>query len=680
MLQVIRADLEKTDKRHRKFIRYFTLSHLYNAGLSDDELQTYRHALSKLVNSLSWDRRIVVPAAIDDPARTIFRIDVRDFKWIEPVWNLILEAYPYGIEYDSDAADYCRQMSQCRLPYVRADWFVFAASRPPLYHEVLQLPKSAEELEAKLWVDVAENLRPGRVACAGINNSGVARNNRLFRRFDSILGYLYESFDFASNVGRRNIFDHPLGPGDAQNEFQHDGGEIIFSLPNGLQGYMLVDNRGSRIDIGPTKIVVDKNQGDAAVVNGISCMSCHVKGIIEKSDEIREHVRKNSGAFSKDETEAIRALYVPREEFALKMKEDAERFAAAVRKTGAHLSATEPIVALEKRYLSLLDLNQAAAEAGMKPEDYREALKRSKKLSRSFGETVQRKLWEEKFGELVRELELGKFDAPPRSKEITESPQVVVRNSIGMELVPIPTGRFRMGSPKEEEGRNVDEEQHDVQITRPFYAGVCPVTQAQFEQVMGVNPSFFARTGEGRDKVQGIDTGNFPVEQVSWEDAEEFCRKLSNRREEKKEGRVYRLPTEARWEYMCRGEAKESTPFNCGPTLTRKDANIGSDKTTAVGLYKPNRFGLHDMHGNVLQWCHDYYDPEYYSKGPVFNYDPQGPTERPAGAEFRVLRGGSWQYDSKDCRSACRHKSLPHLRRGKDFGFRVVMEIVEKKP
>ena len=100
-----------------------------------------------------------------------------------------------------------------------------------------------------------------------------------------------------------------------------------------------------------------------------------------------------------------------------------------------------------------------------------------------------------------------------------------------------------------------------------------------------------------------------------------------------------------------------------------------------VGHYdKPNKYGLHDMHGNVLQWCHDYYDPEYYSKGPVFNYDPQGPTERPAGAEFRVLRGGSWQYDSKDCRSACRHKSLPHLRRGKDFGFRVVMEIVEKKP
>src|SRR5262249_39679359 len=136
----------------------------------------------------------------------------------------------------------------------------------------------------------------------------------------------------------------------------------------------LVNSSGGRIDIGPTKIVVDKNQGDAAVVNGISCMSCHVKGIIEKADEIREHVRKHPEFFPKDETEAIRALYVPREEFALKMKKDTERFASAVGKTGAHVGATEPIVALEKRYLGLLDLNQAAAEAGMKSGEFGKAL------------------------------------------------------------------------------------------------------------------------------------------------------------------------------------------------------------------------------------------------------------------------------------------------------------------
>jgi serine/threonine protein kinase/formylglycine-generating enzyme required for sulfatase activity len=681
MARLIQADLEKADEPDRKFLRYFTLSHLYNAGLSEDELQTYRHALSKLVNSLSRERRIVVPTAIDNSAKTIFRIDLRDYKWsepVEPVWDLILAAYPYGIETETDAALYCRQTTQCRVPYVRADWFVFAASRPPLYHEVLQLPRSARELEKLLQVDVAEKLRQGRGARAGFMRSGVASNNRLIQRFDTIHGYYYETFDFASNVGRQNLFDHPLGPGDAPNEFQHDGGEIIFSLPNGLQGYMLVDRDGKRIDKGPTNIVVDKNQGDAAVVNGISCMSCHVKGIIDKSDEIADHVRNNPGFF-RDEAKTILALYVLKEQFALKLKEDAERFRAAVEKTGAHLSITEPIVALEKRYLAPLDLNQAAAEAGMRPKDYQRALERSKELSRILGPTVQRQVWEKEFGRLVRELELGKYHVPSQLTEFAERPPAVV-NSIGMKLVLIPPGSFKMGSPEDEEDRCPDEKQHDVQITKPFYAGAFPVTQEQFKRVMGGrNPSYFSSTGAGKDKVQGIVTLNHPVEQVSREVAQEFCEMLSNLPEERKAGRTYRLPTEAQWEYFCRGGAKKSTPFYFGPTLTQKDANFASDKTTAVGLYKPNGFGLHDLHGNVRQWCQDVYDAGYYSNSPP--NDPQGPSAAGAGATFGVLRGGSWMdINSKDCRSAARHRSFPDYQKGSGYGFRVVMEIVEKKP
>src|SRR5262249_45398134 len=153
MLQFIRADLDKARKKDRPYLRYFTITHLYNAVLPEDGLETYRFGLSKLVNSLSWGPAIVKPAPID-PARTIFRIDLSDYKWDARVWRLILARYPYGILYPTRTADAITDATQCELPYLRADWFVFAASRPPLYHQVLQLPETEQELEQELKVPV----------------------------------------------------------------------------------------------------------------------------------------------------------------------------------------------------------------------------------------------------------------------------------------------------------------------------------------------------------------------------------------------------------------------------------------------------------------------------------------------------------------------------------------------
>src|SRR6516165_8793728 len=122
-----------------------------------------------------------------------------------------------------------------------------------------------------------------------------------------------------------------------------------------------------------------------------------------------------------------------------------------------------------------------------------------------------------------------------------------------MKLVLIPKGKFKMGSPEDEKGREVfhkgSELRHEVEITRPFYLGVYTVTQKQYKELMGENPSFFSATGKGKDKVKGLDTDDFPVEQVSWEEAKKFCEKLSARAAEKRQGRTYRLPTEAEWEY-----------------------------------------------------------------------------------------------------------------------------------
>src|SRR5262249_42645988 len=136
------------------------------------------------------------------------------------------------VVYKTAIAKYCYDATECPLPYARGDWFVAAASHPPLYHEVLELPLNEKELEKQLRVDVAGDIRSERVARAGFNGSGVSRNNRLVERHESGYGAYWKSYDFASNAGQKNLFGVPLGPGTAVNNFAHDGGEIIFNLPN----------------------------------------------------------------------------------------------------------------------------------------------------------------------------------------------------------------------------------------------------------------------------------------------------------------------------------------------------------------------------------------------------------------------------------------------------------------
>jgi formylglycine-generating enzyme required for sulfatase activity len=181
-----------------------------------------------------------------------------------------------------------------------------------------------------------------------------------------------------------------------------------------------------------------------------------------------------------------------------------------------------------------------------------------------------------------------------------------VTNSIAMKLVLIPAGKFTMGSPEGEKERSADEgPQHQVEISRPFYLGVYEVTQAEYERVMGTNPSFFSPTGDGRYWVKDQDTSKFPVESVSWNDAVEFCKQLSELPEEKQNGRVYRLPTEAEWEYACRAGAASSKPFSFGDSLSSTQANFkgnypygGAEKgpdlerTTRVGSYSGEALAL----------------------------------------------------------------------------------------
>jgi formylglycine-generating enzyme len=254
-------------------------------------------------------------------------------------------------------------------------------------------------------------------------------------------------------------------------------------------------------------------------------------------------------------------------------------------------------------------------------------------------------------------------------------------NSVGMRFVLIPAGEFEMGAPESEVGSRIDERPvHRVRITKPYYLGVFEVTQEEYRKVMGINPSFFSSEGEGRAKIEGLDTRKFPVENISWEDAVAFCKNLSQLPAEKQAGRSYRLPTEAEWQYACR--AGTTTPFHYGPALGAADANINGNfpyggaargpllnRTMPVGSYKPNAFGLYDMHGNVGEMTADWYARFYYKDSP--SADPQGPE---AGAD-RVVLGGSWGATASSCRSAYR-RSNATSGKAKYFGVRIVCALV----
>jgi len=278
-----------------------------------------------------------------------------------------------------------------------------------------------------------------------------------------------------------------------------------------------------------------------------------------------------------------------------------------------------------------------------------------------------------------------------------------IKNTVGMEFVFVPPGTFMMGSPESEPGRETQEVQHEVELTKGVYLGKHEVTVGQFKQFVaetkfrtdgerdgkgafGINEAgtFGEMNGKFTWKSPGFEqTDKHPVAGVSWSDAKAFCTWLS-----KKEKKNYRLPTEAEWEYAGRAGSKAAYAFGDNPEGLVENgngadaaargkytgwsigikANDGYIFTAPVGQFKANAFGLHDMHGNVWEWCEDWYAPGSYPKGKQI--DPTGP----AAGQSKVQRGGGWSSDSKRLRSAARVGRDPVNYRGGYLGFRVVLE------
>lgn len=248
-----------------------------------------------------------------------------------------------------------------------------------------------------------------------------------------------------------------------------------------------------------------------------------------------------------------------------------------------------------------------------------------------------------------------------------------IGNGVTLEMVLVPPGKFMMGSPFGESGHRENEKLHEVELTRPYYVGKFLVTQEQYTHVMQVaNECWFSSTGNGKERVNGIDTKRFPMERVSYKNAEEFCMRMSKRGASKFSS--FRLPSEAEWEYACRAGTR--TPFHFGEVLNGAEANCNGEypygtgingnylrRTSQVGSYAGNALELFDMHGNVWQWCQDSLRDYDGSK----QLDPLGP---PNG-QTRAIRGGSWYETGIHCRAAHRGKFWSN-QLNEDTGFRVV--------
>ena len=412
MLETIENHVNSLSPFDRTFARYFTLTHLYNAGETTEALLAYRRALSKLVNSLSWGRKISNPRPIDSE-ETIFYIDLRDYEWEIGInrWTLIEAEYPYGIEFNAPTQTALREKlmnlreaMDCEVPFVHVDWFLATASLPPLYHDILGLPETDRELETRLEVNVVENLRNAagrRVWRAGFNDSGVSNHNRVVERHQFQHGAYWKSYDFAGSVGSQNIFTHPLS-------FTHDGGEIIFNLPNGLQAYLLVDAGGNRLNTAPISIVRNPAASDPTVRNGLSCIGCHTEGMKAFEDEVRGVVEQNANPpFDKDR--ALR-LYVEKVEMDAFVAEDTERYRQALEKTGGVFGGIEPIQRFHEAFQGPVDASHAAAAVGLETEAFLQNIRQNTSLQ-NLGllvlesGTMKRDTWTEQFSEVVFSLD-----------------------------------------------------------------------------------------------------------------------------------------------------------------------------------------------------------------------------------------------------------------------------------
>ena len=473
--ELYRLALSNLDSLHPSklaHIRFISLALPYNTGVGEEDLKLFGSAVGKLMNLLSSGSRIVKPVEVNGSRGLLFRIDLRDYGWTPTNWIDLEKAYPYGrIPFRDQRFMELQNMTQATIPIIRGDWMAFAASRPPLYYDLLRLPSTVEGLEH--YVGGSEfspviNLRERRVIRAGYGagESGVSFNSRLIERHDLPGGGVYwKSYDFGGKNRRQNLEETPFGP-TVPNElasevegFIHDGGEYIFSLPNGLHGYFLATEQGQRIDTGPSEIVQDSSRMDRIITNGLSCISCHASGIQIRPDAIRDDVLSNP-RFSHRAKRVLTELHPSPDRLARVMLSDEQDYLYELRKLDLAVASDSgrlvPVLAGDGiepvRYLSdwheeALNVQRVAAEFDLSLEELRQAAvgnKAATYFARSSCYRIPRATFQDEFVEL---LPIITEDKPKKRISLAAVPHVPEASAISpLNLnIELPKDRFSIG-------------------------------------------------------------------------------------------------------------------------------------------------------------------------------------------------------------------------------------------
>lgn len=401
-------DIDKVNELDRPFMRYFSYRDQYNGMMGCEDDQTFMKRMDvlaggfkKLLNSLSYGPKLVLPAEVDGTKGLLVRVDLRELQWETADYDFLAKRYFYGIAPESDASlAALSKETATSLPIMRIDWFMSNGARPEIYNRLMRLPAHIGELETRFKIDVADNIRRRNVLRAGFadGSSGVSDHNRMLERHDMPFGgYYWKSYDFGGDLGKQVLKRFPHGPKELAPldaglvPFEHDGGEMIFSLPNGLQGYYLSTSAGKQLDVGPTTIVSFRKRPigkGVEIINARSCVDCHADGILSKRDQLREHI-ETSTLFSKGQQDVLLAMYVKQEELDEAYRKDRERFVNALKALGV----TEPtpdgglqsrhapgdaeiITYFADKYEDELDFDGLAAEFDMTPKQFSDAIKR----------------------------------------------------------------------------------------------------------------------------------------------------------------------------------------------------------------------------------------------------------------------------------------------------------------
>lgn len=366
-------DLRDQESDDRPFMRYVTLVNRYNAGACGNTLDRERFAILKLVNMLSTRTSIEKPVPIDDEALT-YRLDIRDYDWDRDIevdgnqfrdgWEAIIDASPYAVPFVGDEADDLREDTETDVPLINADALLDVAALGNLYYALIGVDVGqslGDFVINELAVEVEENIADGEAVRAGTTRSAISREDRVVERHElgRRAGVYWQSFDFAADQAGESIFFEPFS-------FNQGGTQAIFTLPNGLLGFIIADDNDNIVP--ETNLLLDTFQDDFLMRTAVSCSGCHAQGFNMVTDEVRPFVLSNRLRFQRDEFEAVNEVYLDPADFEQVIQGDSASYQAALERAGVPTTGADPVSRNYIRFNDEVDLATAAGELGVTPE------------------------------------------------------------------------------------------------------------------------------------------------------------------------------------------------------------------------------------------------------------------------------------------------------------------------